>query len=136
MSVLIEFRHLKYIVAIAETGNITRAAEKLFIAQPALSRQIKELEDDIGFPIFIRNREGVHVTAAGQMVVSYARDALRAQAETIQAARAIHRGEVPALRLGFSSFVQQEILQSFCEAMPNCSQVAKLNCPAVMWHIF
>jgi hypothetical protein len=49
MSDLVEFRHLKYIVAVAEAANITRAAERLFLAQPSLSKQIKDLEDEIGF---------------------------------------------------------------------------------------
>lgn len=48
MSDLVEFRHLKYIAAIAETANFTRAAERLFLAQPSLSKQIKDLEEGIG----------------------------------------------------------------------------------------
>ena len=55
MSDLVEFRHLKYILAVAETANFTRAAERLFLAQPSLSKQIKDLEDEIGFPIFVRS---------------------------------------------------------------------------------
>lgn len=50
MSDLVEFRHLKYIVAVAEAGNFTRAAERLFLAQPSLSKQIKDVEDEIGLP--------------------------------------------------------------------------------------
>ncbi len=69
MSDLVEFRHLKYIVAVAETANFTRAAERLFLAQPSLSKQIKDLEDEIGFPIFVRNRDGVRITPAGQMII-------------------------------------------------------------------
>lgn len=64
MSDLIEFRHLKYIVAVAESANFTRAAERLFLAQPSLSKQIKDLEEKIGFLIFHRTREGVRVTPA------------------------------------------------------------------------
>ncbi len=56
MSDLVEFRHLKYILAVAETANFTRAAERLFLAQPSLSKQIKDLEDEIGFPIFVRSQ--------------------------------------------------------------------------------
>ena len=59
MSDLVEFRHLKYIVALAEAGNFTRAAEQLFLSQPSLSKQIKDIEDEMGFPIFVRTREGV-----------------------------------------------------------------------------
>lgn len=124
MSDLVEFRHLKYIAAIAETANFTRAAERLFLAQPSLSKQIKDLEDGIGIQIFVRHHDGVHITAAGQMVVSYAIEAVKARNEIILAARAVHSGEIPALRIGFSCFVQQEILRSLSEAyaslFPEC----------------
>ena len=56
MSDLLEFRLLKYIAVIAETGNITRAAEKLFTSQPSLSRQIRALEEGLGIEIFERRR--------------------------------------------------------------------------------
>ena len=52
MSDSLEFRILKYIVAVAETSNFTRAAERLFLAQPSLSKQIRDLEEEIKFPIF------------------------------------------------------------------------------------
>lgn len=113
MSDLVEFRHLKYIVAVAEEASITKASERLFLAQPSLSKQIRDLEDDIGFPIFIRNREGVGLTPAGQMLIAYAQEALSLRDEILDVARAVHRGEVPPLRLGFSSFVTPSLLQSF-----------------------
>ncbi len=124
MSDLVEFRHLKYIAAIAETANFTRAAERLFLAQPSLSKQIRDLEDGIGIQIFVRHHDGVRMTAAGQMVVSYAQEAVKARNEIILAARAVHCGEIPALRIGFSCFVQREILQSLSDAyaslFPDC----------------
>jgi DNA-binding transcriptional LysR family regulator len=124
MSDLVEFRHLKYIVAVAETANFTRAAERLFLAQPSLSKQIKDLEDEIGFPIFIRNRDGVRITPAGQMIIAYAQQALAARVEIITMARAVHKGEVVPLRLGFSPFVNPELLEFFRDAygslFPNC----------------
>ena len=125
MSDLVEFRHLKYIVAVAEAANITRAAERLFLAQPSLSKQIKDLEDEIGFPIFIRTREGVSITAPGQMIIAYAQEALLARTKIISMARAVHRGEVPPFRLGFSSFINPNLLQLFRGAyaslFPDCS---------------
>lgn len=121
---LLELRHLKYIAAIAETLNFTRAAERLFLAQPSLSKQIKDLEDGIGIQIFVRHHDGVRVTAAGQMVVSYAIEAVKTRNEVILAARAVHCGEIPALRIGFSCFVHQEILRSLSDAyaslFPDC----------------
>ena len=121
---LVEFRHLKYIVAIAETQNFTRAAERLFLAQPSLSKQIKELEDGIGIQIFVRHHGGVHITPAGQMIVAYAIEAIKTRNEIIQAARAVHGGTIPALRIGFSCFVQQDDLRSLSDAyaslFPGC----------------
>lgn len=124
MSDLVEFRHLKYILAVAEAANFTRAAERLFLAQPSLSKQIKDIEEEIGFPIFIRSREGVLITPAGQMIIAYAQEALTARGEIITMARAVYRGEVPPLRLGFSSFINPNLLQLFRESyanlFPNC----------------
>ena len=121
---LVEFRHLKYIAAIAETLNFTRAAERLFLAQPSLSKQIKYLEDGIGIQIFVRHHDGVRITAAGQMIVAYAIEAVKSRNEIIHAARAVHCGEIPPLRIGFSCFVQQDILRSLSDAyasmFPDC----------------
>jgi DNA-binding transcriptional LysR family regulator len=113
MSDSLEFRLLKYIVAVAETSNFTRAAERLFLAQPSLSRQIRDLEEEIKFPIFDRSRDGVRITPAGEMVLAYAKETLRAREELVTMARAVHLGEVPPLRLGFSSFVNASLLHLF-----------------------
>jgi DNA-binding transcriptional LysR family regulator len=124
MSDLVEFRHLKYIVAVAEAATITRAAERLFLAQPSLSKQIKDLEDVLGFPIFVRTRQGVRITPPGQMVIAYAQEALHKRGKIIAMARAVHRGEVPPFRLGFSSFINPELLHLFRDAyarlLPDC----------------
>jgi MFS family permease len=69
------------------------------------------LEDGIGFPIFVRNRDGVRITAAGQVIVAYAQEALAARREIIAMAGAVHKGEVAPLRLGFSPFVNAELLE-------------------------
>jgi DNA-binding transcriptional LysR family regulator len=129
MSDLVEFRHLKYIAAVAETCNFTRAAERLFLAQPSLSKQIKELEDAIGIQIFIRSRDGVTVTPAGRMIVSYAQQAVILRNEVIKTARAVHRGEVPVLRIGFCSFVNPETLHSLRDAYADLFP----ECPMRLW---
>ena len=61
-----KLRHFKYFLAVAEELNFTKASEKLFISQPPLSRQIKELENDIGAQLFIRNNKKVVLTEAGK----------------------------------------------------------------------
>jgi DNA-binding transcriptional LysR family regulator len=113
MSDLLEFRLLKYIAMIAETGNFTRAAEKLYISQPSLSEQIKNLEEGLGIEIFERGRNRVEPTPAGLVLVNYAKEAVRTRNEIVKAARAIHQGEVPPLRLGFSCFVPTVVLEGF-----------------------
>src|SRR6266851_1506512 len=74
----LELRHLRYLAAVAEAGTFTRAAERLFIAQPTLSQQIGRLEQIVGTPLLVRGRDGVRLTAAGAVLVDAARDVLAA----------------------------------------------------------
>lgn len=67
-----ELRHLRYFLAVAEEGNITRAAERLHIAQPPLSRQIQQLEDMLGVTLFVRGARPLQLTEAGQHLVKHA----------------------------------------------------------------
>lgn len=114
MSDIVEFRHLEYLVAIAEHKNFSKAAEKVLRSQPAVSHQIKALEDDIGYPLLVRNgRDGVYPTPAGEFVLVWARIVLNEKRETFRMAKAIHEGTVPPLRLGFSSFVNGFLLDNF-----------------------
>jgi DNA-binding transcriptional LysR family regulator len=116
VSDLLEFRLLKYVVAIAETGNFTRASERLFLAQPTLSQQMIALEEGIGVQIFVRRREGIQLTPAGQMLYAYAQDALEFRDEVVKSVRAIDRGEIPVLRMGLSSFINPDVLQQLRRA--------------------
>jgi DNA-binding transcriptional LysR family regulator len=70
----LELRHLRYLVAVADAGTFTRAAERLFIAQPTLSQQIRQLEQLLGTPLLHRRRDGVQLTAAGAVLLDAARD--------------------------------------------------------------
>ena len=72
----LELRHLRYFAAVADAGTVTRAAERLFIAQPTLSQQIQRLEQVIGTPLLHRGRDGVQLTGAGTMLLDAARDVL------------------------------------------------------------
>ena len=80
-----DLKQLRAFLTVAETGNVTRAAEVLHLVQPAVSRQIRLLEEDLGTPLFERERHGMVLTDAGQALVGYARRALleldRARAE-------------------------------------------------------
>jgi DNA-binding transcriptional LysR family regulator len=72
----LELRHLRYFVALADAGNFTRAAEKIFIAQPTLSQQIRRLEEIVGTPLLQRRREGLQLTPAGRVLLDGARSVL------------------------------------------------------------
>jgi len=114
MSDIVEFRHLEYLVAIAERKNFSKAAEHVLRSQPAVSHQIKMVEADIGYPLLIRDgRNGVHPTPAGEFVLAWARIVLPQKKETFRMAKAIHDGTVPTLRMGFSSFVNGFLLDNF-----------------------
>src|ERR1700730_9698144 len=72
----LELRHLRYLVAVADAGTFTRAAERLFIAQPPLRQQSRQLEQIVGAPLLHRRRDGVRITAAGAVLLDAARDVL------------------------------------------------------------
>jgi DNA-binding transcriptional LysR family regulator len=75
-----ELRQLEYLVAVAEEANFTRAAERIHVAQPAVSAQIQRLERELGQPLLDRSRRTVRLTAAGEAALPYARAALNAVA--------------------------------------------------------
>jgi DNA-binding transcriptional LysR family regulator len=72
----IELRHLRYFVALADAGSFTHAAERMFIAQPTLSQQIRRLEEIIGTELLLRRREGLRLTTAGTVLLDASRNVL------------------------------------------------------------
>jgi DNA-binding transcriptional LysR family regulator len=112
-----ELRQLRYFVAVAETGNISRAARKMFLTQPALSRQIKALEDEIGLCLLGREAHSIHLTAAGEALLSEARDLLQ-RAEGI-ADRVRAAGQSVRLRVGYAPSLASGLLSG---AVANFSQ--------------
>ena len=87
-----ELRHLRYFAAAAETENVSRAALKLHVSQPALSRQIRDLEDDLGFPLLQRSAKSVRLTEAGRVFLTEARAVLQRAEDAVQTARAVATG--------------------------------------------
>ena len=69
-------KQLEYVIKVAETGNITKAADSLFIAQPSLTHAISELEKEMNVQIFARTNKGISVTKEGEMFLAYARQVL------------------------------------------------------------
>jgi LysR family transcriptional regulator, benzoate and cis,cis-muconate-responsive activator of ben and cat genes len=82
-----ELRHLRYFVAVAEEENVSRAASKLHVSQPGISRQIHDLEDEIGFLLFERTGKSVRLTVAGRIFFNEARDILQRTAAAVEKAR-------------------------------------------------
>src|SRR3954465_14304025 len=98
-----ELRHLRYFVAVAAERHFTRAAKKLGIAQPPLSQQIRQLEDELGTRLFTRSARGVTLTAAGAAFLTHAEAAVREVERGASDARRVSRGELGTIRLGFTS---------------------------------
>jgi DNA-binding transcriptional LysR family regulator len=98
-----ELRHLRYFVAIAEEHSITRAAERLWIAQPGLSTQIRRLEDELGVELLHRHTRGVELTAAGELFLERARATLAAADEALAMGANLEAGVLGAVRLGIAT---------------------------------
>ncbi len=96
-----ELRHLRYFVAVAEALNFTRAATRLHLAQPALSRQVSDLEDELGVDLLRRTSHGVVLTEEGKLFLEEARVILKRADESVTKVRALARGEFGELQVGY-----------------------------------
>ncbi len=121
-----ELRHLRYFVAVAEEGHITRAAERLGMQQPPLSQQIKLLERQLDVQLFRRKARGVELTDAGRALLNDARAMLARHDRAIETTKRAARGEQGLVRLGvaptapFHPFVPR-VIRAFREAFPRVS---------------
>ncbi len=95
-----ELRHLRYFVAVAQELNFRRAAARLHLAQPSLSRQVRGLEEELGTRLFERDRQPVALTAAGHVLLDEAPRLLAEISAALEATRAAGRGTRPNLRIG------------------------------------
>ena len=117
-----ELRHLRYFIAVAEHENVTRAAAQLHVAQPSLSRQIRDLEGELGFDLFEHGAKSLRLTEAGRVFLERARAVVRSAGEAVDAARAVANGQAGELHLGYAPSLAVEMLprmlRAFQEAHP------------------
>lgn len=118
-----EMRHLRYFLAVAEEGHITRAAERLGMQQPPLSQQIKAIEREVDAQLFRRKPRGVELTEAGRTFFGYARNIVADLERALDSTRRTARGEEGQIRVGitptspFNPFVPR-VIRAFREAYP------------------
>jgi DNA-binding transcriptional LysR family regulator len=119
-----ELRHLRYFVAVGEEQHYKRAAQRLRVAQPALSRQIQDLEEEIGFKLFDRLPRGVKISAAGKCFIEDARRILHEVDEAAARAKRVASGQSGILRVGFVESISwhgvvPDSFRQFRERQPN-----------------
>ena len=118
-----DLRHLRYFIAVAEEGHVTRAAERLGMQQPPLSQRIKAIERELGAQLFLRKARGVELTAAGHAFLDNARAVLAQLDRAFETTRRTARGEEGRISVGippagsFHPFVPRAI-RAFREAYP------------------
>src|SRR3982751_2734698 len=105
-----ELRHLRYFIAVADEENVSRAALKLRVSQPGVSRQIRDLEEEIGFQLFERSAKSLRLTAAGKIFLTEARGVLQRAEEAIKKARAVAEGAGGELHVGYAPSLTVKIL--------------------------
>src|SRR6202451_4921219 len=102
MGVEMELRHLRYFVAVAEAGSLTvAAAQRLHTSQPSLSRQIRDLESELGAQLLTRRARGIELTPAGRTFLDHARSLLAQVEAATEAARRVAHTSQPCLTMGF-----------------------------------
>jgi DNA-binding transcriptional LysR family regulator len=111
-----ELRHLRYFLVVSEALFFTKAAAQLRVAQPALSRQVQDLEDEIGVDLLRRSSRGVALTAEGKLFLQEVRELLKRVDESVEKTRALARGEYGELHVGYAPVPTAEILPLALEA--------------------
>src|SRR5260221_13771246 len=117
-----ELRHLRYFVAVAEEQNVTRAAARLNVSQPPLSRQIRDLEGELGVALFDHGARAMRLTEAGRVFLTEARAVVQRADEAVQMVKAVASGQRGEIHVGYAPSLTVELLpralRFFQEANP------------------
>jgi LysR family transcriptional regulator, benzoate and cis,cis-muconate-responsive activator of ben and cat genes len=129
-----ELRHLRYFVTVAEELNVSRASARLRISQPAVSRQLRDLEDELGVELFHRGKAGLKLTPAGEAFLAHARDLLRRSGDAVKQMEAFTARAKETLTIGYIAPVLSSILtpglRRFSEHYPDVEVVLREMSPA------
>jgi LysR family transcriptional regulator, benzoate and cis,cis-muconate-responsive activator of ben and cat genes len=119
----LEFRQLRYFVAVAEEGNLTAAARRLHVSQPPITRQIRQLEEELRVELLVRSSKGVQLTEAGQLFFVEAKRLLNISQAAVEKSRAAQAGDVGRLDIGYFGStiytVVPQLVRKFLKARPN-----------------
>jgi DNA-binding transcriptional LysR family regulator len=129
----VDTRLLRYFAAVAAEGNLTRAAERLFVSQPALSKQIRQLESQLGLPLFTRSRAGMTLTPAGRALAGSTPAVLAGWDQALSEARAAASRAARVLRVGFMSSAANEATQQIVAAFAGCRPGWRVDLQQAAW---
>ena len=124
-----ELRHLRYFIAVAEELSFTKAAQKLRLAQPSLTRQVRNLEDEIGVRLLDRSNNRVVLTEEGRLFLFDSKKLLALCAETVAAVQRMHQGESSQLNIGYVANIHYGLLPATLGAF-------RKLCPRVALNLF
>jgi DNA-binding transcriptional LysR family regulator len=116
----VDTRLLRYFAAVAAEGNLTRAAERLFVSQPALTKQVRQLESQLGVQLFTRSRSGMTLTAAGEALSARTPALLAGWDQALRETKGAASRAARVLRVGFMSSAANEATQQIIAAFARC----------------
>lgn len=122
-----ELRHLRYFHVVAQELNVTRAAERLHMAQPPLSRQIRQLEDEVGVALFDRVGRGLRLTEAGRFLLEQTTQLTQRLEETIESTRRIGRQDKRWFGIGFVPSVLYGVLPELIRELRGSAQPVEVG---------
>jgi DNA-binding transcriptional LysR family regulator len=132
-----ELRHLRYFIAVAEERSLTAAADRLWVAQPGLSTQVRRLEAELGVQLLQRHPRGVDLTPAGTLFLARARTAVSAADVALATGRDLESGAIQSLRLGLAAGAQwsfaSDLLLRFGQRRPGVELTVVQSYGATLW---